>query len=86
MFRAGFSPCYMCLRNPQVNELVELGEPLIYTEFPDGSKPIALPMDLYCTQDMIDQHEVWMEDAIERETQRDVRDQIEKLKREYGVE
>lgn len=81
-----FSPCHMCLRNPDVQDRVEGGEPLLSTQFPDGSAPVALPMDLYCPQDMWDQYHRWVDEAVERETGREVKAEIQKLKEEYGLE
>lgn len=81
-----FSPCHMCIRNPDVQERVDFGEPLLSTQFPDGSHPVALPMDLYCPQDMWDQHAQWQNEAVERETLKQVKADIEALKREYGLD
>lgn len=79
-------PCHMCIRNPDTNQRVEDGEPLLSTTFPDGSRPVCLPLDCYMPQDMWDQHQHWVDVEVERETLRQVKQDIAELKKEYGLE
>lgn len=69
-----------------MQSLIEVGEPLLYTQFPDGSEPVnGLPMDLYCTSDWLDQMNYWQERAVEIATQSQLRGEIVSIASEYGI-
>lgn len=86
MFMGQFMPCAFCIRNPDVQDRLAHHEPLLFTEFPDGTKPHALPLDCYMTQDMFDHYEIKEAAAIEDATQQSLRDAVAHVAKEYGVD
>lgn len=81
-----FSPCHLCMRNPAVQFLIDGGDPLHYDCWPDGSAPVALPMDCYMSADMLDQTEFWQEQAVEHATQSQLRNDVQAIAKEYGID
>ncbi len=55
---SGERPCGFCIRNP----LQHLSDPEQHKWY-DGSEPVSVPMDCYCTIDYGKQVHVWIETA-----------------------
>jgi hypothetical protein len=74
------------MRSPDVQERVQYGEELEATEWPDGSNPVALPMDCYISADMLDQTNVWAHLMVENATKSQLRKDVTAIAKEYGVD
>lgn len=85
-FMGKFMPCAFCMRNPDVQDRLTHGDPLLFTEFPDGTKPHAIPLDCYMTQDMHDHYEIRQTAAVESATQSQIRNAVSEIAREYGID
>lgn len=85
-FAQHFLPCGFCMRNPQVQELLATNTPLAITEFPDGTKPHAIPLDCYMTEDMHDHYMIRERAAVEAATQAQTRSAVSEIAKEYGVD
>ena len=69
-----------------MQERIQYGEELEATEWPDGTKPVGLPMDCYISADMLDQTEMWTHLEVEKATNSQERKDVSAIAKEYGVD